>query len=154
MVQIMRCPVSKELQNARRNLQMIAAQARQLVIACAGPMSMGETVQRGLERAARRLGFTYARTHNIYLQRAKVSAFEWVRLNEEAAELAQREKAREGLLHENDLLARDARARLSAARDRKGARLAGGQDAARVEQDSQQGGARPDLLKRKRYWAG
>lgn len=144
--------MSEKLQKARRDVQMIAAQARQMVIAVAGPLAMGETVQRGLERASRRLGFTYTRTYNIYLQRAKVSAAEWVRLNEEAAELAQREKARREALHELDLVARDAVARFAVASHSALAGPADGLGDAKVEPAAEQGGARPDLLNK--YDAG
>lgn len=145
----------KGLPDRGKNLPMIAAQARQMVIAVAGPMSLGETVSRAIERAARKLGFTYARTYNIYRQRARViSAEEWIRLNEEAAVMAQREKARREALHENAVLARAAQDRLAAALPRAAAGPHGYSHAEGIEQDVEQGRPRPDLLKRSRYFGG
>lgn len=133
---------------------MISAQARQMVIAVAGPMSLGDTIPRMVEKAARRLGWSYTRTYSVYRQRARIiSAEEWLRLNEEAAEMAQREKARREALHENDLLARDVRARLGAAAAGSAAGLDGEGNAPGIERHLEQHPARPDLLKRK-YWAG
>jgi len=98
--------MSKVLQKACKELRVVTAEARSLVIEIAGPRQLGDTTESMLARAARRLGFQFARTSNIYRGRARIiRAEEWIRLNEEAAALRDSAKARREALHEIDLLA-------------------------------------------------
>lgn len=57
--------------------------ASSMVAAVAGPREWNDTRERWLDRAARRLNFTYARTRALFYKRARViSAPEWDRLKE------------------------------------------------------------------------
>ena len=137
----------KRLQNRGKRMPVVAADAQRLIWAIGEPGP--DTNQKGIvAKAARRLGWTFARTSNMYRGRARIiSADEWIKLNEEAAEMAQREKARQGALHELDRLAGHAVARIAAAMDGPSPRSADGVGHEEVEQPAVEGRARPDLLK-------
>lgn len=152
----------KRLQKSGEGVPMIAADAQQLIwVLGDGPVSPRITDERVAENASRRLRkrsdrWTFARTLNMLRGRSRIiHAEEWIQLNQEAAELAQQLKTLEGLQHENDRLAGRAVGRVIAAlageAHHDAARNLGGQE---VEQPAEQGGARPDLLKRNRYFAG
>lgn len=150
----------KRLRKSGEGVPVIAADAQQLIwILGGGPVSPRITDERVAENATRRLRkrserWTFSRTLNMLRGRSRIiHAEEWIDLNEEAAEMAQQLKTLEGLQHENNRLAGRAIARAAAAlvgEDRHPARDLGDEE---VERSAEQGGARPDLLKRK-YWAG
>lgn len=129
---------------------MLALQARQLIWRVAEPIQPGEYQGRILERAAHRLGWGLARTTNIFRLRARIiSAEEWIRLNEEAADQAQKLKKLRETQHELDVLAGRALDRASAALDLKASAQADSLDTASVEQPVGSSGPRPAGLKRR-----
>ena len=96
----------KVLHNACKSAEMVTTEARNLIIEVAGPRRLGENIKSQIAAVARRLGWDFARTMNIYHGRARViRAEEWIRLNEEAAALRESAKKREEALHALDVLA-------------------------------------------------
>lgn len=135
---------------------MVAADARQMIwVIGEGPVTPGITDARVAENAARRLKWPFSRTLNMYRKRARIiHAEEWIQLNQEAAELAQQLKTLQGLQHENDRLAGRAVGRVMSALAGQAADVGRDGGHEEIERPAEQGGARPDLLKRNRYWAG
>lgn len=106
---MMEMPVRKVLQSSCKGLQVVVIEAQQMLKEVAGPRAWSDTRQSWLARAARRLGFSYARTSNIYYGRARIiRAEEWIRLNDEAEQLKKSAQQRQEALHDLDLLARAA----------------------------------------------
>ena len=87
--------------------KMVSTDARELLCGVAGPRSWSDTRDSWLARAARRLGFSFARTRNIFYGRARIiRAEEWMRLNEEFTALNESAARRLGALHDLDSMAR------------------------------------------------
>jgi hypothetical protein len=149
-------PMAKRLTKSGETVQAIAEDARKMIwVIGGGPVTPGITDERLAENAQRRLKWPFSRVLNMYRQRSRIiHAAEWLQLNEEAAQLAQQLKTLRGLQHENDRLAGRAARRVIAALAGEAADDSGDLDDQEVERPAEQGGARPDLLKRKRYWAG
>jgi len=96
--------MSKVLEKASK---VVSAQARDLLCAIAGPRGWNDTRQAWLAKAARRLGFGHRRTKAIFYGEARViSADEWCVLQETLAELTRSAAARQGTIHELEILAR------------------------------------------------
>jgi hypothetical protein len=89
--------MSKVLQKACKELRVVTVEARQMIGAIAGPREWADTRQSWLAKAARRLGFPYARTANIWYGRARlIRAEEWITLNQTIADLNKRAAERQG----------------------------------------------------------
>ena len=67
-----------------------ASHASAMIAEIAGPRGWNDTRERWLERASRKLGFTYSRTRSLYYQRARViTAQEWDRMKNELHSIKQ-----------------------------------------------------------------
>ena len=98
----------KVLRNACKDLHMIAA-AQEMVRHLITPTDWNSTKESRLAALARRLGFPFSRVKNIYLGRARrIDAHEWLRLEAEFEELRRSAQARQGRLHELEILERAA----------------------------------------------
>lgn len=126
-----------------KDSEMVTVDASAMVREVAGPRLLGDNTKALLARAARRLGFSYQRTRSIYYGEARIiRAEEWIRLNQEAQALRESAKARQEALHDLDLLARAASARIGEVAGP--ARVEGH---ATIEQGPEPRRSRPDLLK-------
>lgn len=97
----------KNLQNLCKGAAVITADARKMLCTVAGPRDWSDTRQSWLARAARRLGWDYSRTSNVFYGRARIiRAEEWIRLNEELGQLTKSAVERQGVLNELEILAR------------------------------------------------
>ena len=93
--------VSKKLQMS------CTTDARSMLCTVAGPRGWNDTRQSWLARAARRLGWSYPRTFNVFYGRARViRAEEWLRLEAELSALRQSAQTRQGAINELEILAR------------------------------------------------
>lgn len=99
--------MSKELQKPCKESQVVTVEAQSMLCTIAGPRNWSDTRQSWLAKAARRLGWPYARTSNIFYGRARlIRAEEWIRLNEELAALNKSAQQRQKALHDISILAR------------------------------------------------
>ena len=68
----------------KRNSAMnVAGNARDMIALLAGPRAWGDTRERWLEKAARRLGWPYCRTRGVFYRRVRLTVEEWLDLNEQ-----------------------------------------------------------------------
>lgn len=128
---------------------MVAERARDLVWAIGGPVGPSDNHKSVLARAAARLHWPLARTTNVFRRRARViTADEWIRLNQEAADQAQKLKKLREAQHELDRLAGRALERAAVAMGSEAPPAAHRLDATPVERPAEQGGQGPASVNR------
>jgi hypothetical protein len=99
--------VSKDVQKSCKESQVVTIEAQSMLRTIAGPREWSDTRQSWLAKAARRLGWPYARTSNIFYGRARlIRAEEWIRLNEELSTLNKSAQQRGETIHDISILAR------------------------------------------------
>lgn len=86
----------------------VALKSAEMVGAIAGPREWNDTREAWLARAARRLGWNYWRTRNVWLKRVELSASEWIHLQAIFDQFKQSAIEREETAHELEVLARNA----------------------------------------------
>ena len=70
----------------------IVEEARDMLALAAGPLRLGDTQQRGIERAARALGIPFSRAANIWQRKARlIEAAEFLNMKARIAELRERQ---------------------------------------------------------------
>ena len=95
-----------KLQKPCKGSEMITADARSMLCAVAGNRDWSDTRQSWLAKAARRLGWPYSRTSNIFYGRARlIRAEEWIALNEQFSALTKSAQQRQELLNDLSILA-------------------------------------------------
>ena len=97
--------VRMKLQKPCKEQRVITADARSMLCAVAGQRDWSDTRQSWLAKAARRLGWPYSRTSNIFYGRARlIRAEEWITLNEQFAALTKSARERQELLDDLSIL--------------------------------------------------
>ena len=95
-----------KLQKSCKESRVVTADARELLIGIAGRRDWSDTRQSWLAKAARRLGWPYSRTSNIFYGRARlIRAEEWIALNEQFSALTKSAQQRQELLNDLSILA-------------------------------------------------
>ena len=94
-----------KLQKSCKESRVVTADARELLIGIAGRRDWSDTRQSWLAKAARRLGWPYSRTSNIFYGRARlIRAEEWIALNEQFSALTKSAQQRQEILHDLAIL--------------------------------------------------